>query len=843
MRLHRARCQRCPWKNRPQPEGPRKLRAGIHRTDRYSSFPGAAIGVSNSETLESKNYAIMSGRNGYNLAEEVDSRYARCEIWHFPTMEHSRNHVLSYEMGNPRANRRCQVTGIHGEPALFVANFLPLEQQPDQAVYEYRVEFDPPVESRTIRYQLLDQCHIQEDFGSAFVFNGTAVYVASSTELEGMYIARHPNTNEEINIRLHSLTRLSQNHPQAIICYSIVMKSCMDMIGLKRVGKSHHDDQEKIELKECHIELWPGFEIAIKQCENRLMLCIENRFRVIRTQSVWDIMSYEYERMRQNPKRFHVKMDEMLVGATVCTRYNNKMYRVTSINYEMSPASTFTLLDGSVTTLKEYFENNYNLTVTQLEQPVIICEWKTKQVDCLPCVVYLLPELCFPTGLTDAMRQNFRFMKEFSHHTVMSPEKRRRRTENLLRRIRNNDECRILLLKWGIELTERLVSFHSWELEPEKLIGIHPQGYFGKRADMGRVMHYNGCFRGMHLENWVVVFCNTAMAQDMACQFIEAVKDFGKSMRIAVNHPLLQTCNDTTTSSYHSAVVEAMERMPTLRGRQERGHNRNFISIVRKIVLQMNCKMGGAPWKMNIPVKNAIFIGCYHYCDPMLHGRTDACVSTTDQDYTKFYCQTRSHENSNEPGANLEALRQYFVNNDRTLPEKIFLYCDGVDEEQFSSIKEQGVSLVQQACREAITSSGLKPACHRMKLAIIIVTKNINVRIFKCGADYTFTNPSPGTVVNSTITRPEKNEFYLVPSHVGLGTAKPVCYTVIYDDTGLSPDDHHRLAFKLCHLYYNWQGTVRVPALCQYAFKLASMMSQSVHGEVNKELRGKLFFL
>ncbi|VDM62915.1 unnamed protein product [Angiostrongylus costaricensis] len=771
--------------------------------------------VSNSGTLDSKGYAIMSDKNDCNLAEGGDS---------------------SCEMGNPRANRRCQITGlpdgfdktgIHGEPTLFVANFLPLEQQPDLAVCEYRVEFDPPVESKAVRHRLMEQRHIQEDLDSAFVFNGTALYAASSTKLEGMYMARLPNTSEEINIRLHSSTRLRQNHPQAIVCYNIVMKSCMDMIGLKRVGKSHHDDQEKIELRECHIELWPGFETAIKQCENRLMLCIENRFRVIRTQSVWDVMSYEYERVRRNPKRFHAKMDEMLVGATVCTRYNNKMYRVTSINYGMSPVSTFTLPDGSITTLKEYFEKNYNLTVTQSEQPVIICEWRTKQADSLPCVVYLLPELCFPTGLTDTMRQNFRFMKEFSHHTVMDPEKRRKKTENLLRRIRNNDKCRILLLKWGIELTERLVSFHSWELEAEKFIGIHPQGYFGKRADMGRVMHYNGCFRGMHLENWVVVFCNTAMAQDMACQFIETVKDFGKSMHIAVNHPLLQTCSDTTTSSYHSAVVEAMERMATLRGRQERGRNRNFISIVRKIVLQMNCKMGGAPWKMNIPVKNALFVGYYHYCDPILHGQTGACVSTTDQDYTKFYW----------------ALYQYFINNDRTLPEKIFLYCDGVDEEQIGSFKEQGVSLVQQACREAITSSGLKPTCHRMKLAVIIVTKNINVRIFKCGADSTFTNPSPGTVVNSTITRAEKNEFYLVPSHVGLGTAKPVCYTVIYDDTGLSPDDHHRLAFKLCHLYYNWQGTVRVPALCQYAFKLASMMAQSVHGEVNKELRDKLFFL
>ena len=29
----------------------------------------------------------------------------------------------------------------------------------------------------------------------------------------------------------------------------------------------------------------------------------------------------------------------------------------------------------------------------------------------------------------------------------------------------------------------------------------------------------------------------------------------------------------------------------------------------------------------------------------------------------------------------------------------------------------------------------------------------------------------------------------------------------------------------LCHLYYNWPGTVRVPAVCQYAHKVSSIIS------------------
>ncbi|KAK6059059.1 hypothetical protein COOONC_03315 [Cooperia oncophora] len=109
----------------------------------------------------------------------------------------------------------------------------------------------------------------------------------------------------------------------------------------------------------------------------------------------------------------------------------------------------------------------------------------------------------------------------------------------------------------------------------------------------------------------------------------EEVKQVGHVMRIDVNYPMIQICKDASQSSYHEAVKMAIERagrqpihmmvlilwddnkarydslkgwlcsetnipsqcvqMSTLRGRQsEGGRNKNFGSIVLKIVLQMN---------------------------------------------------------------------------------------------------------------------------------------------------------------------------------------------------------------------------------------------------------------
>ena len=60
------------------------------------------------------------------------------------------------------------------------------------------------------------------------------------------------------------------------------------------------------------------------------------------------------------------------------------------------------------------------------------------------------------------------------------------------------------------------------------------------------------------------------------------------------------------------------------------------------------------------------------------------------------------------------------------------------------------------------------------------------------------------------------------------GTVNPTSYNVVKDTSGLMPKHIQALTYKLTHLYYNWPGTVRVPAPCQYAHKLAFLVSISL---------------
>ena len=107
-------------------------------------------------------------------------------------------------------------------------------------------------------------------------------------------------------------------------------------------------------------------------------------------------------------------------------------------------------------------------------------------------------------------------------------------------------------------------------------------------------------------------------------------------------------------------------------------------------------------------------------------------------------------------------------------------------------------------------------------------------------------NPPPGTVLDHTVTKRNWYDFFLVSQHVGQGTVSPTHYVVVQDTLDLPVDAVQRIrlvlcvvlsrlmtfsaSYKLTHMYFNWPGTVRVPAPCQYAHKvsLSPVFSRSI---------------
>jgi aubergine-like protein len=89
-------------------------------------------------------------------------------------------------------------------------------------------------------------------------------------------------------------------------------------------------------------------------------------------------------------------------------RYNQKTYRIERIDFGMSPSTTFDK-QGTQVSYQDYYKTRYNETISDPNQPLLINKDRKTGNE-----VALIPELCQLTGLTDAMRADFRLMKDLA---------------------------------------------------------------------------------------------------------------------------------------------------------------------------------------------------------------------------------------------------------------------------------------------------------------------------------------------------------------------------------------------------------------------------------------------
>lgn len=164
----------------------------------------------------------------------------------------------------------------------------------------------------------------------------------------------------------------------------------------------------------------------------------------------------------------------------------------------------------------------------------------------------------------------------------------------------------------------------------------------------------------------------------------------------------------------------------------------------------------------------------------------------------------------------LEHLRFYQQKNG-CLPDKILYYRDGVSEGQFQQVMASEKMAMSQACAE------IEPGYEkRIKLTIIVVQKRHHTRFFpgktEIGRNDRRNNNVPaGTIVDTEITHPNENHFYLVSHQSIQGVAKPTKYCILLDEAGHSIDDLQGLSYNLCHLFSRCNRSVSYPAPTYYA--------------------------
>uniref|UniRef100_A0A3B5M9T0 Piwi-like protein 2 n=1 Tax=Xiphophorus couchianus TaxID=32473 RepID=A0A3B5M9T0_9TELE len=757
--------------------------------------------------------------------------------------------------------------GTKGTPITIGSNHIVVSCK-NEAVYQYHVTFTPNVESMTMRFGMMKD-H-RSTTGEVVAFDGSILYLPVKLKDEVLLKSSRRTDNQEIEIKIKMTKILPPNCDLCIPFYNVVFRRVMKIIGLKQVARNHYDPESAVVLEKQRLQVWPGYATAIKHTDGGLYLSVEVTHKVLQNDSVLDLMNMLYKQSKEN---FQDVCTKELVGAIVITRYNNRTYRIDSIEWNKSPNDSFTLMNGTKTTFLEYYSKNYGITIKEMNQPLLLHRPKErskpggKQI--ITGEILLVPELSFLTGIPEKMRKDMRAMKELTSHINVSSEQHTNSIKQLLKNISSSPESVKELSRWGLEIGSEILIVQGRTLPLETICLQTSCFATGTDVSWSREVVRDASINSVPLNIWAIFY--PSRCADQAEELVSTFKKVAGPIGLRMARPIRVELRDERTETYVKSIHSHLTSEPNLQlvvcimvGNRDDlyiaikklccvkspipsqainirtiSQQMKLKSVAQKILLQVNSKLGGELWTVNIPLKNLMVVGVdVHHDTSKSHQSVMGFVASVNSSLTRWYSrvtfQTPTEELIHGFRVCLLAALQKYHEINHNLPEKIVVYRDGVSDGQLKMVEQYEIPQLIK-CFETFPS-------YEPKLVFIVVQKRISTNLYSWTSN-NFGTPSPGTVLDHTLTQKDWVDFYLMAHPIRQGCGLPTHYIALYNTANLSPDHLQRLTFKMCHLYWNWPGVIRVPAPCKYAHKLAFLSGQYLHSEPAIQLSDKLFFL
>ena len=177
---------------------------------------------------------------------------------------------------------------------------------------------------------------------------------------------------------------------------------------------------------------------------------------------------------------------------------------------------------------------------------------------------------------------------------------------------------------------------------------------------------------------------------------------------------------------------------------------KGLMSVATKVVVQMNCKLGGEPWAVDIPMKNTMVLGYDTYHDSLHKDKSaGALVASLNPNFTRYVSSAHIHDRMGEMTDYMvtavgKAIRKYEEVNGQA-PERVIMYRDGVGDGQISYVLDHEVAAIEQCFQRRQIA---------VKFTFVIVSKRINTKFFAMNGKPG--NVNSGTIVDDVVTQPER---------------------------------------------------------------------------------------
>ena len=615
------------------------------------------------------------------------------------------------------------------------------------------------------------------------------------------------------------------------------------------------------------VNFYPGYTTSFMETESGNYLNVTLKNKILSTDTVLDFMEdYEYKK-----KKNQAQIKKKLIGRSFKVSYAKKNYIIDDISFDRDPKSHNFMHDGKTKTLEEYYKEKYKINIKDLTQPLIVVKKKDAQGKDFD--LYFVPEMCYLAGLDDEFLKDREFMKNLANYTKLDPKFRITKTNEFLKLLvetknkeikRDGKVIKELSSKekselYGIEISALDQLHKAYNMKETELLA-------GKKETITAKNKRFDVISKKDMSHWICLYrqSNYYDAEKLYNTLNDASHDYGLSIAKpewvemgdndneeewahTANDYMKEVSEKDKNAKKYSFALFLLDRndiiYSTLKYYSlcEHGYisqvvkasslHKNALSVCSKILLQINAKLSGvsyiAKFDKNIKDRNLMIIGVD---SSHIRGKRTgvAMVATINPSFTNFYNKEQIILEEKKESFLIsissfieEAIQKYNEIN-KTYPKGIIIYRQGVSFQQKEFLKNEVIN-IQKVCDK-----------NKLLYEYILVNTKTTYKFFEKDKGG-YKNPDGGLLVLSGVTNRDLFEFYIQPQQVTGGSATPSCFTVAYGNMDF-PEIIPKLTFDFCHLYSNWQGTVRVPHVLKLAEKLSKMTAKYTNAELHKNL-------
>ena len=608
------------------------------------------------------------------------------------------------------------------------------------------------------------------------------------------------------------------------------------------------------------VNFYPGFRTSFVETDKGMFLNVVLTHKFIRNKTLLDYMK-NFGDLKK--KSIQEDINTELKGRSFKVDYAKRNYIIDEIDFDLNPVNKKLNYEDKTINHIEYYKKAYNIDIKNKDQPLIIVRKKDSKS------IYFVPELCYLVGIDESDTTNKKFMKKVSECTKMDPTQKVLETNEFIQLLQDKTEDKKTHMSskkksdhYGIKITPLKDLFPAYYMKQPQLLDGTGKVFdkYNKEIKLDKniinkakwVLFYEDNYDenekyllkdfkdasgkyGIKLENPLKVKIPYGAEVDEWIR--EANKYFGEEKReydfalflLGENiyiYPQLKM-----HSLCHNGYISQVVKVDTL-------YNDKIKNICSNILIQINAKLGGSLYKIQIDKalagKKLMVIGVdsSKHKDKNNYGTGIAMVATINDSLSNFYSESKIVKiNDMKDQFHLcisnfieNALKVYEKNNNGKKPDWIIIYRQGVSKEQKEKLKPE-IREIDETCSN-----------QNIPYYYIFVNTKSTFKFFEKDKNGKYSNPQSGLLVLDGVINPNNFEFYIQPQYVNQGSATPTCFHVAYGNLNF-PELIPKFTYDLCHLYSNWQGSVRIPHVMKCAEKLSKMTAKYKLNELNEKIK------